>query len=191
MDINKNAPSGLSSGRYDSIRHIPPSTAGMTIFLTSGFACMILFITFAPPRPKTRQREGRDFTATSRPLPTSHDGEVLEWLKRRAWKVRIPQKGIAGSNPAFSARYPSDPLKAPPNFGGAFRLYASGERSESSQAVYPAARILRSPRRAAERFGRARFGPADSGSYVGRRSGSGNPRRIDPYILSTLLFRPS
>jgi len=70
-------------------------------------------------------------------------------------------------------------------------LYASGERSESSQAVYPAARILRSPRRAAERFGRARFGPADSGSYVGRRSGSGNPRRIDPYILSTLLFRPS
>ena len=103
MDINKNAPSGLSSGRYDSMRHIPPSTAEMMIFLTSGFACMILFITFAPPRPKTRHREGRDFTATSRPLPTSHDGEVLEWLKRRAWKVRIPQKGIAGSNPALSA----------------------------------------------------------------------------------------
>ena len=104
MDINKNAPSGLSSGRYDSTRHIPPSTAEMMIFLTSGFACMILFITFAPPRPKTRHREGRDFTATSRPLPTSHDGEVLEWLKRRAWKVRIPQKGIAGSNPALSAK---------------------------------------------------------------------------------------
>lgn len=114
-------------------------------------------------------------------------GKVSERSKEHAWKVCIPQKGIAGSNPAFSARYPSDPLKAPPNFGGAFRLYASGERSESSQAVYPAARILRSPRRAAERSGRARFGPADSGSYVGRRSGSGNPRRIDPYILSTCL----
>ena len=74
-------------------------------------------------------------------------GKVSERSKEHAWKVCIPQKGIAGSNPAFSARYPSDPLKAPPNFGGAFRLYASGERSESSQAVYPAARILRSPRR--------------------------------------------
>ena len=66
-------------------------------------------------------------------------GKVSERSKEHAWKVCIPQKGIAGSNPAFSARYPSDPLKAPPNFGGAFRLYASGERSESSQAVYPAA----------------------------------------------------
>lgn len=80
-------------------------------------------------------------------------GKVSERSKEHAWKVCIPQKGIAGSNPAFSAKYPSDPLKAPPNFGGAFRLYASGERSESSQAVYPAARILRSPRRAAERSG--------------------------------------
>ena len=35
---------------------------------------------------------------------TQHNqGEVLEWLKRRAWKVRILQKGIAGSNPALSA----------------------------------------------------------------------------------------
>ena len=66
-------------------------------------------------------------------------GKVSERSKEHAWKVCIPQKGIAGSNPAFSARYPSDPLKAPPNFGGAFRLYASGERSESSQAVYPVA----------------------------------------------------
>ncbi len=114
-------------------------------------------------------------------------GKVSERSKEHAWKVCIPQKGIAGSNPAFSARCPSDPLKAPPNFGGAFRLYASGERSESSQAVYRAARILRSPRRAAERSGRTRFGPADPGSYVGRRSGSGNPRRIDPYILSICL----
>ena len=30
-------------------------------------------------------------------------GEVLEWLKRHAWKACIPQKGIAGSNPALSA----------------------------------------------------------------------------------------
>lgn len=28
---------------------------------------------------------------------------MTEWLKVRAWKVRIPQKGIVGSNPAFSA----------------------------------------------------------------------------------------
>ena len=45
-------------------------------------------------------------------------GKVSERSKEHAWKVCIPQKGIAGSNPAFSARYPSDPLKAPPNFGG-------------------------------------------------------------------------
>ena len=102
-------------------------------------------------------------------------GKVSERSKEHAWKVCIPQKGIAGSNPAFSARYPSDPLKAPPNFGGAFRLYASGERSESSQAVYPAARILRSPRRAAERFGRARFGPADSIRTFFRHCFSGLP----------------
>lgn len=31
-------------------------------------------------------------------------GEMTEWLKVRAWKVRIPQKGIASSNLAFSAR---------------------------------------------------------------------------------------
>ena len=28
---------------------------------------------------------------------------MTEWLKVRAWKVRIPQKGIASSNLAFSA----------------------------------------------------------------------------------------
>ena len=28
---------------------------------------------------------------------------MTEWLKVRAWKVRIPQKGIVGSNPAVSA----------------------------------------------------------------------------------------
>ena len=31
-------------------------------------------------------------------------GEMSEWFKERAWKVRIPQKGIAGSNPALSAK---------------------------------------------------------------------------------------
>ena len=31
-------------------------------------------------------------------------GEVLEWLKRHAWKACIPQKGIRGSNPRLSAR---------------------------------------------------------------------------------------
>ncbi len=30
-------------------------------------------------------------------------GEMAEWLKAHAWKVCIPQKGIAGSNPALSA----------------------------------------------------------------------------------------
>lgn len=31
-------------------------------------------------------------------------GEMTEWLKVHAWKVCIPQKGIVGSNPAFSAK---------------------------------------------------------------------------------------
>ena len=115
-------------------------------------------------------------------------GKVSERSKEHAWKVCIPQKGIAGSNPAFSARYPSDPLKAPPNFGGAFRLYASGERSESSQAVYPAARILRSPRRAAEGSGRARFGPADSGSYVGRRREPASNRSVHSFDIAFQAF---
>lgn len=29
---------------------------------------------------------------------------MTEWLMVRAWKVRILQKGIVGSNPAFSAK---------------------------------------------------------------------------------------
>ena len=32
---------------------------------------------------------------------------MTEWLKVRAWKVRIPQKGIVVSNPAFSAVRPA------------------------------------------------------------------------------------
>ena len=28
---------------------------------------------------------------------------MSEWFKERAWKVRIPQKGIGGSNPPLSA----------------------------------------------------------------------------------------
>ena len=31
-------------------------------------------------------------------------GEMLEWLKRHAWKACIRQKCIAGSNPALSAK---------------------------------------------------------------------------------------
>ena len=31
-------------------------------------------------------------------------GEMSEWFKEHAWKVCILQKGIAGSNPALSAR---------------------------------------------------------------------------------------
>jgi hypothetical protein len=34
---------------------------------------------------------------------TPKKGEVLEWLKRHAWKACIPQKGIRGSNPRLSA----------------------------------------------------------------------------------------
>ena len=30
-------------------------------------------------------------------------GEVLEWLKRHAWKACIPLKGIGGSKPPLSA----------------------------------------------------------------------------------------
>ena len=30
-------------------------------------------------------------------------GELAEWLKAHAWKACIPQKGIGGSNPSFSA----------------------------------------------------------------------------------------
>ena len=38
-----------------------------------------------------------------RAVAKRYNGEVTEWFKERAWKVRIPQKGIAGSNPALSA----------------------------------------------------------------------------------------
>ena len=40
-------------------------------------------------------------------------GEMLEWLKRHAWKACKPLKGFAGSNPAFSAR---GCVKIPPFF---------------------------------------------------------------------------
>jgi hypothetical protein len=30
-------------------------------------------------------------------------GEMQEWLNWLAWKASIPQKGIGGSNPPFSA----------------------------------------------------------------------------------------
>ena len=34
---------------------------------------------------------------------TNVNGEVAEWLKVLAWKVSVPHKGTAGSNPALSA----------------------------------------------------------------------------------------
>ena len=33
-------------------------------------------------------------------------GEMLEWLKRHAWKACIRQKRIGGSNPPYSAKKP-------------------------------------------------------------------------------------
>ena len=40
-------------------------------------------------------------------------GEMLEWLKRHAWKACKPLKGFAGSNPALSAEKNFLPLKIP------------------------------------------------------------------------------
>ena len=37
--------------------------------------------------------------------PKVYKGEMLEWLKRHAWKACIRPKRIAGSNPAPSATY--------------------------------------------------------------------------------------
>ena len=34
------------------------------------------------------------------------EGEMLEWLKRHAWKACIRQKRIGGSNPPYSAKKP-------------------------------------------------------------------------------------
>ena len=42
-------------------------------------------------------------------------GEVLEWLKRHAWKACIPQKGIRGSNPRLSAGKNCKTKKIPVN----------------------------------------------------------------------------
>ena len=37
-------------------------------------------------------------------------GEVLEWLKRHAWKACNRQKRFAGSNPVLSAKMQQSPL---------------------------------------------------------------------------------
>lgn len=42
-------------------------------------------------------------------------GEMLEWLKRHAWKACIPQKGIRGSNPRLSAGKNCKTKKIPVN----------------------------------------------------------------------------
>ena len=44
------------------------------------------------------------------------EGEMLEWLKRHAWKACIRQKRIGGSNPPLSAVIPKDPLKISGSF---------------------------------------------------------------------------
>ncbi len=56
-----------------------------------------------------RNRRNRMTSRDHKPLianqiKINRNGEMTEWLKVRAWKVRIPQKGIVGSNPAFSAK---------------------------------------------------------------------------------------
>ena len=58
-------------------------------------------------------------------------GEMLEWLKRHAWKACIRQKCIAGSNPSLSAINAENQqiVKQAPNFTpksvklGAFVLF--------------------------------------------------------------------
>ena len=47
---------------------------------------------------------------------------MTEWLKVRAWKVRIPQKGIVGSNPFLSAKAKNgqNPLQNNSIFQGIF-----------------------------------------------------------------------
>lgn len=47
-------------------------------------------------RPTTGKRKSLIFAPLS-------NGDLLEWLKRHAWKVCIPLKGIEGSNPSVSA----------------------------------------------------------------------------------------
>ena len=51
-------------------------------FSTFNFQLSIIFITFAS---------------------LLQQGEVLEWLKRHAWKACKPLKGFTGSNPVLSA----------------------------------------------------------------------------------------
>ena len=68
-------------------------------------------------------------------------GEVLEWLKRHAWKACIPQKGIRGSNPRLSAINAENQqiIKQTPNFKpknvklGVFILFKTNHiRSENN-----------------------------------------------------------
>ena len=57
-------------------------------------------------------------------------GEMLEWLKRHAWKACIPLKGIRGSNPRLSATNAENqqiakqtPSFAPKNVSRVFLFY--------------------------------------------------------------------
>ena len=44
-----------------------------------------------------------NFATALKKAQTFFIGEVLEWLKRHAWKACKPLKGFAGSNPVLSA----------------------------------------------------------------------------------------
>ena len=44
------------------------------------------------------------FFENRRKVKHSDEGEMLEWLKRHAWKACKLQKGFGGSNPPLSAR---------------------------------------------------------------------------------------
>ncbi len=46
---------------------------------------------------------GKKFVICTRFREDDHQGEMLEWLKRHAWKACIRLKRIAGSNPTLSA----------------------------------------------------------------------------------------
>gem|GEM_PF-2636375 len=49
------------------------------------------------------QKAERDFE-----IADESEGEMLEWLKRHAWKACIRQKRIGGSNPPLSAEVSAD-----------------------------------------------------------------------------------
>ncbi len=71
------------------------------------------------------------------PLQSPLSGEMLEWLKRHAWKACVPQKGIASSNLALSAKRTKGRAKPVLERDFSFFLQSppqAGEMSEGRQA---------------------------------------------------------